>query len=436
MNKNVLNKIAMSLLAAGLTAALAACGGGGGGGSSSNANPPAASNTGNAAPLAAAQSYVGTLSFGDTVRIDLDQPAAGQLTLTFLDSQFGLAGTLVGPYTASGNAYTAGTLSAGAGAPAALSTAAAGIQLNLQVVADSSHHGIMTGTLQNVPNLKANDGSHLQGQVQASNNGVTTVAALAGTYSFVKLSGNYTSGGVPQGSQDAEAGQVAINADGTMRFCSGQPWSNSCTNYDQESGTSSPTTGSIAVDPNQSLYPGAFDITMNGSLLGRAFVSTSNGRTSLFIDQAGTNSDGTFRTGSWVLTTTQALAAGAADGTWTCSEPGVADNSNLLTGTTQVTLERFSGTQLTPLNANGSVDSTQQPVPLFYNQTFDPKASQSQLTLATSPVNGLIAGEWSGTFQSQAVTGALMFLPISATQIAYLDEVNANGFFVMGSCTQ
>ncbi|WP_322009402.1 hypothetical protein [Paraburkholderia sp. J12] len=435
MNKNVLNKIATAMLAAGLAVALAACGGGSGN-TSSNAGPPAASGSGNAAPLSAAQSYVGTVSFGDTVRIDIDQPSAGQLTLTFLDSQFGLAGTLVGPYKASGNTYAAGTLSAGTGAPAALSTAAAGIQLTLQIATDASHHGIMTGTLQNVPNLKANDGSHLQGQVQASNNGVTTVAALAGTYSFVKLSGNYTAGGVPQGSQDAEAGQIKINADGTMRFCSGQPWSDSCTNYDQDTGTSSPTTGTIAVDPNQTLYPGAFDIVLNGSPLGRAFVSTSNGRTSLFVDQAGTNSDGTFRTGSWVLTTSTALAAGAADGTWTCSEPGVADNSNQLTGTTQVSTERFAGTQLTPLNANGSIDGTQQPVPLFYNQTFDPKASQSQLTLASSPVNGLIAGEWIGSFQNQTVTGALMFLPISATQIAYLDEVNANGFFVMGSCTQ
>ncbi|WP_028224093.1 hypothetical protein [Paraburkholderia ferrariae] len=434
MNKNVFNKTAMSLLAAALMAALAACGGGGG--TPSGNNPPAASNTGNAVPLSAAQSYVGTVSFGDTVRIDLDQPAAGQLTLTFLSSQFGLSGSLVGPYSANGTTYTAGTLSAGTGAPAALATAASGIELALQAATDSNHHGIMTGTLQNVPNLKANDGSRLQGQVQASNNGVATVAALAGTYSFVKLSGNYAAGGVPQGSQDAEAGQIKINADGTMRFCSGQPYSDSCANYDQESGTSSPTTGTVAVDPDQTLYPGAFDVTMNGNLLGRAFVSTSNGRNAIFIDQAGTNSDGTFRTGTWALTTTQTLAAGAMDGTWTCTEPGVADNSNQLTGTSQVTTERFAGTQLTPLNADGSVNSARQPVPLFYNQTFDPKASQSQLTLAAAPVNGLIAGEWSGTFQSQAVTGALMFLPLGATQIAYLDEVNANGFFVMGTCTQ
>lgn len=437
MQKTILKRAALSLAAAGLTAVLAACGGGAAGsGTNSNTTSPA---SGTPTPLAAGKTFVGTASFGDTVRVDLDSPAAGQLTLTFVDSQFGLAGTLVGHYTkaatSKGTAYTASALSAN-GAPAALGAAAANIKLDLALTADANQHGILSGALQNVPNVKAANGSLLQGQILATNNGVTNVAALAGTYSFVKLSGDYSAGGVPQGDQDAESGQVKIGADGTLRFCSGQPWSENCTNYDPSTGKTMTDTGTITVDPNQTLYPGAFDITLDGNLLGRAFVSVQEGATSIFIDQAGKNSDGTFRTGTWTLASANALAAGTLDGTWTCTEPGVADDSNRLTGAVQTTLARFSGTQLQTLNADGSASTQMAPVSLFYNHTFDPRASQSQLTLASADVNGLVAGEWTGTYQSQNVTGAFMFLPVSATQISYLDEVNANGFFVMGACTR
>ncbi|SDE39970.1 hypothetical protein [Paraburkholderia lycopersici] len=439
MQKTVLNRIALSFAAAGLSAMLAACGGGGSGSGNNETNDSTPPASGTATPLAAGKRFVGTVSFGDTVRVDLDSPAAGQLTLTFVDSQFGLAGALVGKYTkqatSQGTAYSASALSAD-GAPAALTAAAANIRLDLTLAADAGQHGLLSGALQNVPNVKAADGSLLQGQILATNNGVTSAAALAGTYSFVKLSGNYSAGGVPQGDQDAEAGQVKIDADGTLRFCSGQPWSATCTNYDPSSGNATTDTGTIMADPNQALYPGAFDITLGGNLLGRAFVSAQQGATSIFIDQAGNNTDGTFRTGTWTLTSANALAAGALDGTWTCTEPGVADNSNRLTGAAQTTLARFSGTQLQALNADGSASTQMAPVSLFYNRTFDPRASQSQLTLAPANVAGLVAGQWTGSYQNQSVTGAFMFLPVSATQISYLDEVNANGFFVMGTCTR
>ena len=77
-------------------------------------------------PLAGGSLYVGAVSFGDTVSVALDQPAAGQVTLRFLDSRFGLGGTLVGSYTLSGDTYKVTKLAAAsADVPAALATARA-----------------------------------------------------------------------------------------------------------------------------------------------------------------------------------------------------------------------------------------------------------------------------------------------------------------------
>jgi hypothetical protein len=86
--------------------------------------------------------------------------------------------------------------------------------------------------------------------------------------------------------------------------------------------------------------------------------------------------------------------------------------------------DRFAGPQITQLNGDGTTNTAVTAVPLFYNETFDPKASQSVLTLTSAPVGGLIAGELTGTYQSRAVTDALVFLPMGSNQMSYLDEVN------------
>ena len=117
------------------TAALAACGGDGDqtqaaqtGGTSTagnGSNGGAVTQPAALTPLAGGSLYVGAVSFGDTVSVALDQPAAGQVTLRFLDSRFGLGGTLVGSYTLSGDTYKVTKLAAAsADVPAALATAA------------------------------------------------------------------------------------------------------------------------------------------------------------------------------------------------------------------------------------------------------------------------------------------------------------------------
>jgi hypothetical protein len=416
-----------TLACIGVCAVLSACGGGG----SSNSGTPAAQSSSagtggaqQAQPLAAQQTYIGTVGFGDTISVQIDAPAKGQVTTTFIDSQFGLAGKLVGNYTVTNGNYVVSGFQASGTVPAALSAGANAVGMQFSIVADSSNKGTLTGQLSNVPNVTAGSGL-LSGQVTASNNGVTTVAGLAGTYSFIKLSGDYTSNGVPVGSQDADSGQLQINTDGSFRACPSQAYSATCMD---DSNPSVADTGTIAVDPDQTDYPGAFDMTLNGASFGRLFVSTAGGANTLMVDQAGTNSSGTFRTGSMVLQSTQALTSGAYDGTWACSEPNTNDNGQLL-GNINVVTATIAGTTLTPSGSGSS------PLTLNYNTTFNAGASSSTPVYA-SGVNGLMAGLYSNTVNGSTVQSAMMFLPVSSTNIYYLDEVNGNGFFVEGLCTK
>ncbi|WP_179400887.1 hypothetical protein [Burkholderia guangdongensis] len=419
-----------TLICIGVCAALSACGGGGGDNNSNNngsndnqsSNPPASSPQ--AQPLAAQQTYIGTVSFGDTISVQIDAPSKGQITTTFVNSQFGLAGKLVGTYTLTNGHYVISGFQASGTVPAALSAGANAVGLQFTVTADGSNKGTLTGQMTNVPNVKAGNGL-LSGQVTASNNGVTTVAGLAGTYSFIKLSGNYTASGVPSGDQSVDSGQIKINGDGTFRACPSQAYSPTCMD---DANTSTADTGTIAVDPDQTTYPGAFDVTMNGASFGRLFVSTSGGANTLMLDQAGTNSEGTFRTGSWVLQSTQALTSGTYDGAWICSEPNTNDNNQLL-GNVVATNVTIAGTTMTPANTSDS------PVTLTYNATFNAAASANTPTYANG-VNGLMAGLLSNTSNGQTVQSAMVFLPVSSTNIYYLDEVNGNGFFVQGLCTK
>jgi hypothetical protein len=405
-----------TLVCIGVCAVLSACGGGSG-------TPTTPQNSAQLQPLSSQQTYIGTVSFGDTIQVQLDAPSAGQVTVSFVNSQFGLAGQLVGTYTPPtiGNNYVVSGLQAiGTNVPASLSAGASTIGLTFNIVTDGSNNSTLSGQLSNVPNVAAGSGT-LSGQVAASNNGVKTLAALAGTYSFIKLSGNYSSDGTPVGDQDADSGQLKINADGSFRACLSAAYSDTC--MDDEDSTTADT-GTIKIDADQTTYPGAFDMTVNGATMGRLFVSTTNGQNTLMLDQAGTNSGGTFRTGSWVLQSTQALANGTYDGTWSCAEPDTSDTNQLL-GTITPKLVTIAGSTLTPSGSSNSVT-------LNYNTTFNAAASSSTPTLVTGAVNGIM----SGLLYSQASPSAMMFLPVSAKSIYYLDEVNGNGFFVEGLCTK
>ena len=366
------------------------------------------------------------MSFGDTISVQIDAPVQGQVTTTFISSQFGLSGKLVGTYTLTNGNYVVAGFQASGTVPSALSAGANAVGLQFTVTADSTNHGVLSGQLSNVPNVAAGTGSTLlSGQVTASNNGVTTVAALAGTYSFIKLSGDYASNGVPVGSQDADSGQFLINADGTFRACPSAAYSATCMD---DSNAALADTGTITVDADQTDYPGAFDVTMNGASFGRLFVSTSGGQITMMLDQAGFNSDGTFRTGSLVFQSAQTLASGAYNGSWICSEPDTNDNNQLL-GDIVAKPVTIAGTTLTPAGSGSSA------VNLNLNATFNASGSLSSPTLANG-VDGLMAGLLGNTINGSTVQSAMIFLPVSSTNIYYLDEVNGNGFFVEGLCTK
>lgn len=404
-----------------LSILLTACGGSG-----STSAPASTSNPSTLAPLSGGKTYNGTLSFGDTVKIELDQPSTGSVRLTFVDSQFGLSGSVVGPYTRNGNSYT---LNQGFSQQigSSLSTAQAGAMVASLVLTEDSVGGVgtLSGSVGNLPNLKVGGGL-LQGKLAATNNGVTSVADLAGVYSVVKLSGNYSVGGVPTGSQDPTAGQLKINADGTVRVCYGAAYSDTCTNFDSETKTQTVATAALTIEADQTRFPGALTLSdSKGNRFGRLFVSRQGGTTTAFLDQAGVNADGTFRTGSWVMTAAKSLTSSDYDGPWTCSEPAVS-NTNVILGTTNTTRVTFRGNTLTPSNPAATVALT-------YNATFGGVVKENISDMLVNGVNGIIAGVFSGT---NLPTSAIAFMPVSKSTMYYLSEVNGNGFFVMGVCNK
>ena len=92
----------------------------------------------------------------------------------------------------------------------------------------------------------------------------------------------------------------------------------------------------------------------------------------VWIIEGGTNSGGTFRTGSWVLQSAQTLASGAYDGFWSCSEPNTSDTNQLLGTVTSKTVT-IAGATLTPSGSSS-------PMTLTYNTTFNAGASSSTPT--------------------------------------------------------
>lgn len=409
MNKNFQWTRARAAGLAGLAAlSLAACGGGGGGGSSFVPfSGPAAANPGNnntdtpavaLQPLAGGAQYSGTASFGDTVSITLDQPAAGKLTLRFVDSRFGLAGALTASYTTQPDgSLLAGNFAvlAGSGVPDALAAALPKLALRFQL--DGS---LLSGSLAQVPNLKAADGSVLQGEIAASNQGVADVATLAGVYSFIKLTAGYNTKGVQQGAPASAFGQLNLKADGTVRACLGGAYADNCADAH---------TGKLAAEADQKTYPGALALTLDGQRIGRVMVNAQSGAATLLADEFSTAADGSFRTGTWVLQNAAlALPATALDGEWLCSQPELGATTGTATGRTQRNFVSVGASLL-------QTDTIDTDVALSANAAIGGAA-----TSATAGVNGLVAGQWADTRKA-----ARLLLPVGK-QTAYFIGTGAS----------
>lgn len=361
------SKAAMLMLA---TVAMTACGGSDDGNTTNTGTNPAATPA-EVKPLAGGSLYVGSVSFGDTVSVQLDQPAAGQLTLRFLDSRFGLAGALVGQYTLDGTTYRVSNLTAtGTDVPAALASAAASITFSFTL-----DDGLLSGALGQVPNVKAGNGSLLQGYISAANKGAQ-LKDIAGTYSYLR-----------QTSDSATAGQLAIQADGSVRVCAGQGYTASCAGGQ---------TGQLSADADQSRYPGAFALTIAGTKVGRVFVGKQQGSTALFVDETGASASAA--TGNWVIRAATTLPATAVDGDWVCAEPELND-ANATTGRTRRNIVSIGGNVL-------AADNIPADVPLVYNG------------FASGAAMGLISGTWQEPIANQMQSATLAWLPVS-TKLAY-----------------
>lgn len=392
---------ARAAVSAGLAAlSLAACGGGGGGGSGfvpvgggASSNPGAGSPDTQVValqPLAGGSQYTGTASFGDTVAITLDQPAAGKLTLRFVDSRFGLAGALSAGYTAQpdGSLLAGGFAAvAGSGVPDALVAALPGLSLRFQL-----DGGLLSGSLAQVPNLKAGDGSLLQGEIAASNQGVASVATLAGVYSFVRLTAGYSAKGVLQGAPASAFGQLNLKADGTVRACLGGTYADNCA--DGHAGT-------LAPEADQKTYPGALALTLDGQHIGRVMVNAQPGAATLLADEFTGAADGSFRTGTWVLQSApMALPATALDGEWLCSQPALDATTGAATGRTQRNFVSVGAGLL-------QTDTVDADVKLGM--------AGADAINAASVLNGLVTGQWA---DSQKL--ARVLLPVGKQTVYYV----------------
>jgi len=405
MTKNKWTRARVAGLAGIAALSLAACGGGGDGGGGNffpvagNGNP----NTPPVAlqPLAGGSQYTGTASFGDTVSITLDQPAVGKLTLRFVDSRFGLAGSVSASYAtqpdgsllASNFAAVAGT-----GVPDALVAALPKLGMRFQL--DGS---LLSGSLAQVPNLKAADGSLLQGEIAASNQGVADVTRLAGVYNYIKLTTAYNAKGASQGAPASEFGQFNIKADGTVRACMGQAYADSCAGG---------RTGLLVAEADQKTYPGAMALTLDGQRIGRVMVNAQSGAATLLADEfATTAADGSFRTGTWVLQSANtALAATALDGEWLCSQPELDAATGALTGRTQRNFVSVGANLL-------QTDTIDTDVKLSANAGIGGAA-----TTTANGLNGLVAGQWSDTQKAGRV-----LLPVGKQTAYYIGTGASTG---------
>lgn len=371
----------VSVLAA-ASAALAACGGGDG--SPAPAPVPAPAPAPALAPLAGSSSYLGTLSFGDTVALSLDSTTK-QITLRFVDSRFGLAGAITSVYSVDANGqFVAQTFQAVAGSnlPGALVSRLSDVTLRF-----SAETGLVTGNVDGLPNLldtSATSTASLQGVLTASNQGAAQISALAGTYNYLRNEAVYSASGKP-GAPSASAGQLRIANDGVVRVCPGQGASDTCTNG---------ITGRVTVDPDQSTYPGALVLELGGQRIGRAVVGKRSDGAAISVDVYSAAAGGSFTSGNWTLHSAAMapVAATALDGEWLCTHPEQASTGRSMRHYVSI--------------GNGLLQTD--------TIDIDLKLRANAASGTGVAANGLFGGQWAG-----GNGAARTLLPVSANSFYY-----------------
>lgn len=410
-----------------ISVALGACGGdggsgtgsgGGNGGSDGNggavtpSTPSTPGTPGNPETPTTPQSvsYLGVISFGDTLAVTLDAPAAGQVRIRFSDSAFGLAGAVVGHYVKTGNVYTVSALEVdSADPPPAFVTALLG-----SVTASFTVSGTtLTGEISGLPK-QLGDGK-LSGHVTASSVSTPVTAAdLAGTYTFLRgQSTYYTASGNLQ-VQYGMGGQMRVSADGTVRMCQAGPYSDACgMGYN----------GTLAL-ADQTRYPGAYTLTLGGKVWGQVFPLRTNGVTSLYLDHLQLDGGGNRITGTGVFRPAQTLTASQIAGQWVCRQPGVSYAAvtgigirAALDGSMQEETLTISGTAEITSAGTGQVAS------LALNQANNLLGVPSPATIP-----GTLYANWIvPAVPPDTATGlrTQVFMPLDERNMAYYAEVNS-----------
>lgn len=284
------------------------------------------------APLA----FRGTLSFGGTFVMVINQPEAGKATIRFEDSPFGLKGAIVGDVRkVSGRGGLAVTALVSDGSdppPEAVIEALPRIGVRFGI-----GNGALRGEIEGLPNVALAQGGEPPGTVKTRHPGsailagtihaVATesappLASIAGTYTYMSETARYPAryfAPLP-GSQSAQVGQLRIESDGKFRACPNQVYAEACEPV--RSGDAVMTAEVRLAD--QTRHPGQFEVWSADVLVGRLFAQEDMGKWNLRMAQQGGVGNDTVQIGSWIMqATTQPLAADALDGKWRCIQPAL-----------------------------------------------------------------------------------------------------------------
>ena len=436
-----LEHLAKAWAAVAVSVVLGACGGGGGndsgngtgsGGGNGGAVTPSTPETpvtpGNPETPAMPQAvtYLGVISFGDTLAVTLDAPVAGQVRIRFSDSAFGLAGAVIGHYVKNGSVYTVSALEADSAEPTpAFVTALLG-----SVTASFTVSGTtLTGEISGLPK-QLGDGK-LSGQVTASSASTPVPPAeVAGTYTFLRgQSTYYTRSGNLQ-VQYGMGGQMRVGADGTVRMCQAGPYSDTC---------NMGLAGTLAL-ADQTRYPGAYTLTLGGKVWGQVFPLRTNGVTSLYLDHLQLDTGGNRVTGTGVFRPAQTLTASQVAGQWVCRQPGVSYAAVTGIGI-RAALDGSMQQETLTISGAGAVTSagTGQVASLALNEANNLLGFSSPTTIP-----GTMYADWIvPAVPPNMITGlrTQVFMPLDENSMAYYAEVKSKptdpvnwSFVVQGMC--
>ncbi len=376
-------------------------GSGGGGGSGGNGG---GSGGGTVTPTAV--TYMGVISFGDTIAVTLDAPASGKLKIRFADSTFGLAGTLVGDYAKAGAIYTVSNLvEDGADPPPAFVSAVLG-----SITATFSVSGTtLTGEIAGLPRQLG--GGKLSGHVTASiASTAPAVASLAGMYSFMRTQSTYVTSSGNLQAQYGMVGQTLVDANGSVRMCQFSTYSDTCGGM---------LTGTLSL-ADQTRYPGAYDLTMAGKRWGRVFPLLADGVQTLYFDHNQRDGVGNQITGAGVFRPVQTLTAGQVAGTWTCSQPGVASAQVSGIGM-PIALDGTIQTETLTISADGMILGSKSGLPALLASNVAGNLLGSAPMPTAMP--GAMSTNWLVEPPLPAGVRAQVFMPVGANTMAYFAEV-------------